>query len=272
MKKKLLLTTILGSVLIFQIGSSATRGGLESLAQGVLDPVPVEFRVLTHSQRTMIPHHLEKVLPIINDRHHNDDVFYNPRLFCSLTNKGGYLPTKNNGVQIGGKDSYGFSTIEGCKEVLDSAKNNLICIWNGHTTWAYRISNALPVVNDNDFEAGFSNTRDCNMAIKGSSQDKDTVCLWNGRTNGGYLPYRISDGQALTRSKNISEGGRGQFGFYSQESCDRSIQRSGGHNICTWSGNTGMGYQLVHIQSASVIANFGSSSAGWRKCLERSSF
>ena len=262
MKKKLLLTIILGSVLIFQTGSSSMRGDLERLAERVWDRISVESRFLTHSQRTRIHQHLEKVLHIMDD-----DDFYNPRLFCSLTNRQGYLPTKGNGVQIGGE--YGFSRREGCEEVLDSTKNNLICSWNGYTRLVYRISDAHPVIGSNDFKGGYSSTRGCTTAIEESS--RDVVCLWNGTSDRGYLPYRISDGRALTRNENISEEGRGRFGFISQENCGKAIQRSRGYNICTWSGSKNIGYQLINIRAASVIVNFGPSSEDWEECLRNSS-
>ena len=190
-------------------------------------------------------------------------------LFCHLTKHSSYLPSRSDGIKIGDKAGYGYSSLERCEmDIVKQAKNGLVCSWNGYTTLVYRISSASPIIGHDDFKWGFANSDRCNKAISGSS--RKVVCLWNGFTNGGYLPYRVDDGKVLTRSENSSES-RGIYGYNKQAECNRAIESSaGGSTICTWSGSTSIGYQLMNIQTRSVIASFGKGSDAWENCLKES--
>ena len=191
---------------------------------------------------------------------------------CSLTKRGSYLPTRSDGTKIGDRSGYGYPS-KLCGQNIQKAKNGLVCSWNGHTNLVYRISSASPIIGNNDFKGGYGDSDVCNEAITGSS--RKVVCLWNGFTDGGYLPYRIDDGKVLTRSQNTSKGrekyGRGEYGYVTQADCNRAIKSSsGGAAICTWSGSSSVGYQLMNIQTRSVIASFGSGSDAWENCLKES--
>ena len=188
-------------------------------------------------------------------------------LSCHLTKNGDYLPTRTDGTKIGDKSGYGYSSIKNCERNIQQAKNGLICSWNAYTNLVYRISNASPIIGHDKFKGGYGTSDRCNEAISGSS--RKVVCLWNGFEDRGYLPYRIHDGKVLTPSQNRSEG-RGTSGYNTQANCNRGIESSsGGPMICTWSGNRSDGYQLMNIQTRSVIASFGSESGAWENCLKR---